>query len=267
MSQSEDGRSALRQIDWSAPWLAPWADLGPTLGAALAQEHRWPELLNTHLRAPVRFVPQGDLPIDQAYESFIGEHAQVPTREGLHDGFNALCWHQWPLSKQQLNRCQVAEIARLGVGAVRGPVRDALTLVDENAVLVQAPEALWSALLRRDWPALFVDGRALWAQARVGVVGHALLEKLQQPYKSITAHVWALPVPMALGDDWAAWDEWFASGLSVERWATKPLTPLPVLGIPGWWPANADPLFYADAQVFRSPRAPQGLELLANDRI
>ena len=34
------------------------------------------------------------------------------------------------------------------------------------------------------------------------------------------------------------------------------LCPLPLLGVPGWWPANADPAFYDDASVFRSrPRS------------
>jgi hypothetical protein len=254
----EAGRSALREIDWQAPWLARWAALAPDLAAALRQDQALPEVLNQHLRTPVRFVPQADLPEGQAYESFIGEHAAVPTREGLHDAFNALCWHQWPQSKRRLNRLQVDEITRLGIGEVRGPVRDALTLIDENAVLLQAPEALWAALLQRNWRALFVEDRALWAQARVGVVGHALLEKLHQPYKSITAHVWAVPVPLDLGDDWAIWDDWFAQGLSAERLARKPLTPLPVLGIPGWWQANEDPAFYADPQVFRAPRTPVG---------
>ncbi len=258
MCAPETGRSALREIDWQAPWLAHWAALAPDLAAALRQAQALPDLLNQHLRAPVRFVPQADLPEGQAYESFIGEHAAVPTREGLHDAFNALCWHQWPQSKRRLNRLQVEEIARLGVGAVRGPVRDALTLIDENALLLQAPEPLWTALLQRDWRTVFVEGRALWAQARLGVVGHALLEKLHRPYKSITAHVWAVPVPVELADDWAAWDNWFAQGLAAERLASKPLTPLPVLGIPGWWPANQDPNFYADAQVFRAPRAMVG---------
>ena len=258
MCAPEAGRSALREIDWQAPWLAHWAALAPDLAAALRQDQALPEVLNQHLRTPVRFVPQADLPEGQAYESFIGEHAAVPTREGLHDAFNALCWHQWPQSKRRLNRLQVDEITRLGIGEVRGPVRDALTLIDENAVLLQAPEALWAALLQRNWRALFVEDRALWAQARVGVVGHALLEKLHQPYKSITAHVWAVPVPLDLGDDWAIWDDWFAQGLSAERLARKPLTPLPVLGIPGWWQANEDPAFYADPQVFRAPRTPVG---------
>ena len=256
MCAPEAGRRALREIDWQAPWLAHWAAIAPDLAAALCQDQALPEVLNQHLNTPVRFVPQADLSDGQAYESFIGDHAAVPTREGLHDTFNALCWHQWPQSKRRLNRLQVDEIGRLGIGAVRGPVRDALTLIDENALLLQAPEALWESLLRRDWRTLFVEDRALWAQARVGVVGHALLEKLHQPYKSITAHVWAVPVPVGLGDDWLAWDAWFAQGLSVERLASKPLTPLPVLGIPGWWPANQNPTFYNDTQVFRAPRAP-----------
>jgi len=64
------------------------------------------------------------------------------------------------------------------VQSTRGPVRDALTLFDENAVLLQAPDALWDALQARDWPRLFVDARAQWAQARVVLFGHALLEKL-----------------------------------------------------------------------------------------
>ena len=31
------------------------------------------------------------------------------------------------------------------------------------------------------------------------------------------------------------------------------MTPLPVLGVPGWWPDNEVPEFYADTTVFRLP--------------
>ena len=44
-------------------------------------------------------------------------------------------------------------IARHGIQPQRGPLRDALTLFDENAVLLHAPDALWQALQRRDWHA------------------------------------------------------------------------------------------------------------------
>lgn len=136
--------------------------------------------------------------------------------------------------------------------ATRGPLRDALTLFDENAALLQAPEPLWRALLARDWRCLFIDLRPLWAQARLVLFGHALLEKLAAPYKSITAHVYAVPVPMGLDSD-ADWDGWLAAGLTAEGMRAKPFTPLPVLGAPGWHPGQ-DAAFYADAEVFRPPR-------------
>ena len=123
------------------------------------------------------------------------------------------------------------------------------------AALLQAPPELWEALLARDWQRLFLDQRALWAQSRLVVFGHALLEKLVSPYKSITAHVLRWPVPPELGADLSAWDAWLAQAVSADRLQAKPFTPLPVLGVPGWWPANADPAFYADTTVFRPPRA------------
>src|SRR5690606_3794161 len=81
---------------------------------------------------PLRFVPQGELPEGVAYESHIFETGCVPTRGNLHDFFNGLIWLRFPRTKQRLNQLQGAEIAAAGVGAVRGRVRDALTLFDEN---------------------------------------------------------------------------------------------------------------------------------------
>jgi hypothetical protein len=242
--------------DWTAPWFAPVAEEGRVVGAALARGEALPQALDTRGPCPVRFASQAELPAGVAYEQFIFDTGRVPTRENLHDFFNGLCWLRFPLTKQRLNRLQAAEIAAAGVGAVRGPVRDALTLFDENAALLQAPEPLWEALVARDWHRLFVTLRPLWAQARLVLFGHALLEKLVAPYKSITAHVLREPVPLALGDDLAAWDAWLAAGLSAAQLAAKPFTPLPVLGVPGWWPANEGPGFYADASVFRPPRPP-----------
>lgn len=244
------------EVDWSAPWLSGWSGQG--LDQAWRSGADLPRALNTQGLAqalPVQFVPQSALPEGQAYEQFIFAQRQVPTRENLHDFFNGLCWLRFPLSKLQLNRLQGAEIARQGVTATRGPLRDALTLFDENAALLQAPEPLWQALLARDWQRLFVDLRPVWAQARLVLFGHALLEKLVAPYKSITAHVYAVPVPMGLEGD-AAWDAWLADTLGAEGLRHKPFTPLPVLGVPGWWPENDNPAFYADTGVFRPPRVP-----------
>lgn len=244
------------EIGWSAPWLTGWRALGEPLDTGWQAGQPLPDLLSAAGAAqalPVGFARQSTLPEGTAYERFIFEQRQVPTRENLHDFFNGLCWLRFPQAKQQLNRLQAAEIARQGVVGTRGPLRDALTLFDENAALLQAPEALWAALRARDWQRLFVDLRPLWAQARVELFGHALLEKLVAPYKSITAHVYALPVPPGLAGD-AAWDAWLAGTLGAEGLRSKPFTPLPVLGVPGWWPANAEPGFYADSGVFRPPR-------------
>ena len=49
-------------------------------------------------------------------------------------------------------------------------------------------------------------------------------------------------------------DAWLAQDLTAAKLAAKPFVPLPVLGVPGWWPDNEDPAFYADAGVFRPVR-------------
>jgi len=162
----------------------------------------------------------------------------------------------FPQTKRRLNVLQAEAIrAAGGVGATRGPLRDALTLFDENVALLHAPNALWQALRAREWHRLLVELRPLWTEARLVLFGHALQEKLVQPYKSITAHVLCLPMPAA--DDRGTpdvWDHWLAERLTPDWLATKPYTPLPVLGAPGWWSANGDEGFYDDTDVFRPAR-------------
>ena len=243
----------LEHIDWTAPWLAPYRTGGAPLAQAVCDGGSNAGVLDA-ADGPVRFVHQEMLPAGQAYEPFIFERGQVPTREGLHDFFNGLIWLHFPHTKRRLNALQAAAIAADGIGPVRGPLRDALTLFDENAALLQVPDALWEALCARDWRRLFVEQRPLWQQARVTLFGHALIEKLVQPRKDITAHVYRVPLdvpPESL-------DTWLAGDLAPERLAHKPFQPLPVLGVPGWWPANEVPAFYDDAQVFRPRRTPAG---------
>ncbi len=191
------------------------------------------------------------MPPGVAYEQFIFDTGTVPTRDNLHDFFNGLCWITFPQTKTKLNQLQAAEIARAGVQDVRGPVRDALTLFDENAALMVAPPAIWAALEARDWQHLFVGLRPLWAETRIVLFGHALLEKLVSPRKAITAHMYDARPPSASTDDL---DAWVAASLSAEKLATKPFLPLPVLGVPGWWAENQNFSFYDDSFVFR-PRA------------
>ena len=241
----------LADIDWSAPWLADWRAVGEPLARLIHNGMTQHEALNTCAIAPVRFVPQAALPTDQAYEAFIFCSQCVPTREGLHDFFNALCWMHYPLSKQRLNALQDQAIALAGVGSVRGSLRDAATVFDENAALLQAPDVLWQALSERRWQDAFVTMRPLWRQARWLTFGHAALEKLVQPYKSITLHIWR--VPEGLGD-MTDIDAWLAQDLQIDKLASKPFCPMPALGVPGWWPANEARGFYEDRSVFRPVR-------------
>ncbi|MDO8771562.1 MAG: DUF3025 domain-containing protein [Burkholderiaceae bacterium] len=248
----------LETIDWSAPWLAHLRSLGEDVATQGADHPPLCDRLNRLPTAPVTFVPQSFLPAGMAYESYIFNSKQCPTRAGLHDFFNALCWIRFPLIKTRLNHLQTGQIELLGSVTTRGPVRDALTVFDENAAFLIAPPVLWEALLAKDWKRLFVTLRPLWAQAQLVLFGHALLEKLVNPRKPITAHVYisknaieftAHQRPKSL----AELDAWIAADLSADTLAAKPFAPLPVLGVPGWWADNDEPSFYADDKVFRPP--------------
>ena len=244
-----------QHINWQAPWLHDLRAIGGIAHQRVLAGASVAHALSAQPGTPVRFVPQADLPAGMAYESFIFDTGGVPTRDNLHDFFNGLIWQHYPQTKRRLNQLQAQAIAAQGVGPVRGPLRDALTLLDESGAILQAPEPLWQALLARDWQRLFIALRPLWAQARLHVFGHAVLEKLVYPRKAVTAHIYCALPAMQLGVDASAdVDTWLAQVLAPEHLATKPFTPLPLLGVPSWWPANENLCFYDDAQVFRRLR-------------
>lgn len=246
----------LAAIDWQAPWLAPYAARGKplaqracTIGSVALALNADDATVGPSL--PVRFVSQALLPAGIAYESYIFDTQQCPTRDGLHDFFNGLIWHHLPATKTLLNRWQAQAIAQDGIGAARGPLRDALTLFDENLALLACPDSLWDALVQRDWTTLFVTQRALWQASRVLVFGHALLEKLVSPRKGMCAHVLRVP---DVFDTPAQLDAQLPILLTPETLQSKPYQPLPVLAIPGWCSANTNPDFYDDPIVFRPVR-------------
>ncbi|NTY41000.1 DUF3025 domain-containing protein [Burkholderia diffusa] len=270
------GAADFARIDWSAPWLARYAEPGRAAqAAARAGDAALLGALNGALNGtnrdggrvsgrgrPLRFVPQAELPPGVAYETHIADTGGVPTRHNLHDFFNALVWFAYPRIKAALNARQAAAIdAAGGVGPVRGTLRDALTLFDENAALfVTADRALADALRGFDWPRLLVAAREAWGtRCEARLVGHALLEKLVAPYKSCTAHTWVVEV----STDYFSWpdaqriahvDARVAAELATRALTSRDFSPLPVLGVPGWCAANADAAFYDDPAVFRSGR-------------
>jgi hypothetical protein len=261
----------LAQIDWTRPWynsvrpaFAGLQQGGSSFIDAFNASAAAQQLVNQDGR-PIRFVPQDALPEGMAYEEFIGATGCVPTRENLHDFFNGLVWQSFPLVKRQLNALQAAQIGVAGIGKARGPARDAATIFDENAALLVvrdalAGRALVDALRAHQWREALFDRRPVFGtDAQLWLFGHALMEKLVAPRKAITAHVRVL----FAGDDYfmladearRGWIDRRVEGeLTTEGLSTAGFTPLPVLGVPGWWPGQ-DEAFYADASVFRPKRA------------
>ena len=259
------GQLSLAEVDWTRPWLAHVRDIGEVIALPTeytsvadalqaASQDAFGSVNSAAAHVVPAFVAQDRLPSNRAYEAYIFETGTVPTRDNLHDFFNGLTWLALPRTKRRLNALQATEIERVGVGAARGALRDALTLFDENGAVLDAPPVLWEALVARDWQRLFVTERAVWQQARLLVFGHALLDKLCQPRKGMTAHVLLAPPsagPRSATRSIATNDAAIARALDPAHLATKPFVPLPVLGIPGWWLDNENFSFYDDLQVFR----------------
>ncbi|HSD38045.1 MAG TPA: DUF3025 domain-containing protein [Rhodocyclaceae bacterium] len=259
-------------IDWTRPWYASIKSAAETVIGCddwLSALNRQSEAmgLSNHRGQPLSFVDQSALPAGSAYESFISATGCIPTRDNLHDWFNALVWLSFPRIKRQLNALQAAQIERAGIGQTRGAARDAVTIFDENAALLVVSDSVQgrsvlAALREHAWHSAFLDQRDSFGQhAEVWLFGHALMEKLVTPYKGITGHAWVVTAPEEFRlQSHAARREWLdlhvanqltecdANGLS-----TACFTPLPVLGIPAWWPSQ-DRAFYDDATVFRPRR-------------
>ena len=208
------------------------------------------------------FVAADELP-GVAYEQHIFDTGEISTRQdNWHDLFNALVWARFPRTKSAMNASHHAEMS-VSSNTKRGPVRDALTLFDECGVVVFGSHLpSLQALANRDWQTAFCEHRLAWRrELGVFVPGHALLEKFLDPYKAITAQALILRVPPAFMQldreaqrEWI--DDWLAEQVQAQTRlrSSRELSPLPLMGIPGWWKkAEQDEVFYADKDVFRPP--------------
>lgn len=262
-------------IDWQEPWLAQLRHFAEPITASKDWRCALNEVatqngLSNHRGQQIKFVPQADLPARMAYEQFISESGCVPTRDNLHDFFNALIWLAFPLVKRQLNALQAGEIARqqaedsIGIQQVRGAKRDAATLFDENAAAMvvrsdAAGRSIADRLRHHQWTDVFFRDRVSFvANCSILLIGHALIEKLVTPYKAITAHSLILEADddfFASGaDQQMAWvDAVLSAQIQREPFASTLFTPLPVMGVPGWQ-EKQDLLFYGDEKVFRPQR-------------
>ncbi len=261
----------LSSINWGQPWLLPIRDIAHSV----LQQQNWKQEINrlmqeknlcNHAGYPLHCISQHDLPNSVQYESHIYATGGIPTRDNLHDFFNALIWLRFPQIKKILNHIQAVEIKnREGLerrGSERGLQRDAATLFDENAALwICSDPSLTLALQHHAWDDIFLTRRdELEKHCEVLLFGHALLEKLTSPYKAITAHAWVVHV----NQDWFSqsenqrWDyvDHVVSQRLQQGFDSRDFAPLPVMGLPNWC-AEQDANFYADQRVFRPPRSSQ----------
>lgn len=233
---------------------------------ALLQGHPVP--IRTRSGHAVRCVPQeyGKLPFERQYEPRCYLHGEVPTRErNWHDLLNALVWYAFPQAKAAINeRHYLAQTCvRESGGSQRGVVRDMNTLFDESGVVVPFADPGLADLLRGfEWKTLFWHRRAA-VQQGMGfyLFGHGLYEKALNPYIGMTGQGLLLQVEAAffgwpLEQRLQHLDEVLAGYLNEPTHcrSTRELTPVPLLGIPGWAFANEAEAFYDDTDYFRPGR-------------
>jgi len=251
-------RDAVEAAVFAQPPLSLWPAYEPWLKSATwpsvdELNSAWPEA------TPERFAAQTRELLDDGlhYEQRIAERGLIATRQAnWHDLFNALVWLRYPAIKRALNAQQVAEIAVMGTKERSRP-QCALTHFDEAGVIVTVRDAallaLWDA---HDWHGLFWRQRDAWHEGKIeaAVFGHALMEHALTPGKLLVGKAlvfMAGPEP-TMGDVLTV----CAQGIATGQWMRDPLElrPLPLSGIPGWHPDNAQEAFHLTADCYQPKR-------------
>ena len=263
------------------PLRAIWMSIGKTAFARFAQG--WPDLeayqqlldaqpepIRTLAGQRLKIVPQDSRPqrFEEHYAPRIYMTGELQTRrENWHDFFQFLSWLMFPQTKAVINALHVphaeARIAAAGDPGRRTPLENMLSLFDEGGAVVIASDASLLQLIRDfQWKTLFWDRRAeLTHSLRCISFGHAVYEKALRPYVGMTANAILLRVEPELlmrpmETLLPALDERLATLFAAGTLYTQPrdLQPFPILGMPGWDPANADAAYYDNTQYFRAGR-------------
>jgi hypothetical protein len=130
-------------------------------------------------------------------------------------------------------------------------------------VVVSSDAGLLELVREFRWKELFWNRRdVVRLRMRFFVFGHALYQKSLAPFIGMTGKVVLLKVPadfaeQSLQRQIAATDRLLAAHIWDRQHMGhgRELWPLPVLGVPGWWPANEHEGFYENTGYFRSGRS------------
>lgn len=216
---------------------------------------------------PIKFIQQTQKSHEfiNGYEPSIYLRGEVLTRaNNWHDFFNMLVWLTFPKIKAVINYWQFNLLKqRLPAQTQRSALENKLTHLDENGVIVISSNQYLIELLKsQQWQALFWQQRAIVkTDMRFFIIGHALYEKALNPYIGMTGSAlifyqskdfFAKPLIQQLSELDNLVSEWL---LQKDNMAilTK-LTPVPILGVPGWWADNEFFSFYENKDYFRAKK-------------
>lgn len=268
-----------RVQNWKPDFLRASPLFEPILkvGHPLEIRENWPDLddlnyllennvqqVKTSSGNPVKFVSQ--MPslgaFTRQYEPRIYLDGEIQTRtQNWHDLFNAMVWLTFPRAKATLNQLHYQALLQeqQTMVAQRGPRRDAATLFDESGVVVVSSHGQLTQLLKDfEWKTLFWAQRVkLQSHMRFLVFGHGLYEKGLNPYLGMTGRGIILSVKhdffkQPLLEQLIIVDTWLAEFIGQRLTVSADLTPVPVLGYPGWSLDNEDSCYYDNRNYFRA---------------
>ncbi len=239
----------------------------PTIADYNQHAAEYAKKINNCNGSPIRFIRQVTKSQEfiYSYEPSVYLRGEVLTRlNNWHDFFNMLVWLTFPKIKAAFNHWQYHHIKqRTVIQKTRTPVENILTHLDENGVIVVSSDETLLELLRgQHWQELFWQRReCVKTKMQFLITGHALYEKGLKPYLGMTGSGLLFKVSdrffkQSLSQKINEVDCLVSENLMQHKAvaAHTKLVPVPILGIPAWWPANAALDFYKNTQYFRAKK-------------
>jgi hypothetical protein len=197
---------------------------------------------------------------DASYEEIIFQYKQVPTRAtNWHDLFNGLIWCLFGKTKSLLNQQHIEDIQRSGLHP-RTPRRNRITHFDEcGVVIAYTNNTIPHLLSEHQWMNAFYDCREKWdAEVKAFIFGHANYEMLLNPFIGLTGKWLGVQVDKGFfaldgATQYQALDDKLVQKIGQDDTFShaKMLSPLPLLGVPNWYPENVQRDFYLNQEYFR----------------
>ncbi len=261
------------------PNIASYSEIFTDLQLILGQDKfdKWPncEQLMSYLEddlcslsgKKITMVAQNEaLPYPKmSYEERIHKKGIVSTREeNWHDFFNAMIWALFPQTKKLLNGLHIQELKNQA-NSLRTKSRDAITHLDESGIVVVSSSAnLLDGLKQHEWLDVFYQQREYWLTINPNqkisafIFGHGIYEKALNPFIGFTGKMY----PIKVADDFFSLnkkqqykqlDQYLAKDIEKTKGLNdnQKLSPLPVLGVPGWSEENKSREFYLNTNYFR----------------